>query len=82
MKFEPWKTFNAPAPILPIPAPPCPTCLFWRPTQLHWGIGHPSSPPGPMGLVGKAEGVRLCWAKDMCFDFSCYQEKPQEEVPK
>jgi hypothetical protein len=44
--------------VVPINEPPCKTCEFWKPRKSDLWEGH---------------YYRICWAKEMYFDFSCYR---------
>gem|GEM_PF-6789832 len=67
MKWFPWTELKCEPPQAtndgkPITEPPCRQCKHWKPeVTFH---------DGPSGQV--AEGVRLCHAKDMHHDFSCF----------
>lgn len=52
------KTLQPPA--VPIDAPPCPDCAYWRPQVITQ-------------KDGRTRQVRLCVAEFMHFDFSCYE---------
>lgn len=45
-----------------ITEPPCTKCKFWRPKI-------------KTNDRGEFDGIRLCSAKDMYFDFSCFENK-------
>jgi hypothetical protein len=63
MKWQPWDDFRPePQDALPIPAPPCPSCVHWNPVRKFEADG----------VYG---GVKLCHATDMFSDFSCFKEK-------
>jgi hypothetical protein len=62
MKWIPWEQFAMQQPTLPILAPPCPECRFWRPVQ-------------KFDERGRADGVICCHAAEQHKDFSCYGEK-------
>ena len=51
MKFEPWNEYKDPLPVLPIAAPPCLGCRYWRPVQVF-----PAAPD--------AEPLRSCTCDD------------------
>lgn len=76
MMFIDHEAYDAPysaeaeAEVLPIAAPPCGGCAHWQPKRnwLHGTI------PGAEGKVWY-EGVRLCHAPDMFYDFSCFAPK-------
>jgi hypothetical protein len=63
MLWEPWNTFNEEPKVLPIDAPPCPQCKFWKPQQIYMEVS--------TGLI--PNGVKLCHnQQDMERDFSCF----------
>lgn len=66
MNWQPWNDYKPQKEeLLPIEAPPCANCAFWKPIRVY-------------DDVGAYNGVRLCHVLDgQCRDFSCY--KPREE---
>lgn len=60
MNWEPWNTYEKEIEILPIAAPPCQFCEFWKPQRIYED--------------GRYAGVKLCHADEMHFDFSCYRK--------
>lgn len=59
--WKPWEQFKVIEPqLLPIAAPPCPSCEHWRPQRVYEN--------------GTYMGVRLCWTDgDQHADFSCFK---------
>ena len=55
-------SLEGPAEILPIVAPPCVHCKFWKPHRRH-------------NADGTSNGIVCCTAADMCHDFSCFRSK-------
>lgn len=62
IKWEPWVTYRANAPILPISEPPCKDCAHWRPIVIF-------------DKYGNFDGVRMCQSDKMLDDFSCYVQR-------
>lgn len=69
--WRPWEQFKADQEVLPIPAPPCPSCRYWHPIRNY--VNLPS-------YFGQFDGVRLCHAQEMERDFSCFRDRPQKGV--
>lgn len=63
--FQPWKE-PVPYPTLSAVEPPCKGCAYWNPIPLYTYYGEE-------GMI--FEGVRLCHASEMQFDFSCFKAK-------
>lgn len=71
-KWQPWKDYEVEPEILPIEGPPCSQCKYWKPTRKFC-------------LDGVYSGVELCRRTEMFRDFSCYQERDDQQpkpVPK
>ncbi|MGB1290539.1 MAG: hypothetical protein ACPG5Z_00305 [Pseudoalteromonas sp.] len=68
-KFKPWETYsNLPdGNELPIDAPPCPDCKYWRPVKM--GIGVNLCHYDMETTYGQMEG-----------DFSCFTEKQLDYI--
>jgi hypothetical protein len=66
VKWEPWEDYKEDSALLPIFAPPCPNCKFWKPQRRYVELGE-------YGL--KFDGIVCCHAKEQHCDFSCYRDK-------
>lgn len=65
--FSPWTKYSGKAPVrIEVDGPPCIECTQWDPRVIMDGLGN-------------FNGVRLCMAKEMEHDFSCYIPKEKEE---
>lgn len=69
MSWKPWEEYgHLKVERLPIAAPPCPACRFWKPIPVFF----------PDGTF---DGVRLCHVEEQYKDFSCFDEiAPPPEV--
>lgn len=73
-KFEPWESALKECPrkephLLDIEEPPCKHCKYWSPQTIYYSNRE--------GLY--FDSVRLCWYENtMCPDFSCYEEKEDD----
>ena len=65
-KFEPWNLIpDVDLSITTIPDPPCRHCMYWNPQLLIMQDRNGITP----------NGCRLCWSKEIEYDFSCYKPK-------
>jgi hypothetical protein len=63
--WKPWDLPMPPAPSMPIDAPPCSHCVYWK----------PQAKPVQTQAGVKWSGVILCHAMMMHHDFSCFESR-------
>lgn len=61
--WQPWADHAIEPEMLPIEAPPCPKCAYWKPLRLY---------AQPFNTYA---GVQCCHAETMQRDFSCFAPK-------
>lgn len=64
MIFQPWIDFDTKEEIaaeIDVSEPPCRNCRRWAPRRVY--------------AYGQFQGVQLCHAQEMQFDFSCFRAK-------
>lgn len=64
--FKPWVEFEKDAETIPVDAPPCVHCAFWKPQRKYVSWGERGS---------VFDGVVLCHSDGMHSDFSCFKPK-------